>query len=91
MLRLLLFSEAKTSDIMQRTHPNAFWPGHLLDKLQLYLPTVSRDRSLALFSTVRQQPSTYPATYHPDHWWPIKNMKYVTYANYDATKMYSID
>ncbi|XP_037658372.1 methyl-CpG-binding domain protein 4 isoform X4 [Choloepus didactylus] len=37
----------------QRTHPNFFWPGHLLDKLQLYLPTVAIDRSLALFSCVQ--------------------------------------
>ncbi|XP_016065387.1 PREDICTED: EF-hand calcium-binding domain-containing protein 12 [Miniopterus natalensis] len=52
----------------QRTHPNFFWPGHLLDKLQLYLPTVTMDRSLALFSCVQQKPHAYSATYHCNHW-----------------------
>ena len=37
----------------QLTHPNFFWPGHLLDKLRLYLPTVTMDRSLAIFSCAR--------------------------------------
>ncbi|XP_055985260.1 EF-hand calcium-binding domain-containing protein 12 [Sorex fumeus] len=82
--------ESKTSESLQRTDPNAFWPGQLLDKLQLYLPTMSRDRSLALFSCVRPQPPAYPAIYHPDRWWPIKNTNYVTYANYDANKVYFI-
>ncbi|XP_054992899.1 EF-hand calcium-binding domain-containing protein 12 [Sorex araneus] len=80
----------KTSEFMQRTDPNAFWPGQLLDKLQLYLPSLSRDRSLALFSCVRPQPPAYPTIYHPDRWWPMKNMSYVTYANYDANKVYFI-
>ncbi|XP_047600155.1 EF-hand calcium-binding domain-containing protein 12 isoform X4 [Lutra lutra] len=75
----------------QRTHPNFFWPGHLLDKLQLYLPTVAVDRSLALFSCVQPQPHAYSATYHPDHWWPIGNMNYMTYGYYDAPKVYYIN
>nr|XP_035929476.1 EF-hand calcium-binding domain-containing protein 12 isoform X1 [Halichoerus grypus] len=75
----------------QRTHPNFFWPGHLLDKLQLYLPTVAVDRSLALFSCVQPQPHAYSATYHPDHWWPIGNMNYMTCAYYDAPKVYYIN
>ncbi|XP_004395707.1 PREDICTED: EF-hand calcium-binding domain-containing protein 12 [Odobenus rosmarus divergens] len=75
----------------QRTHPNFFWPGHLLDKLQLYLPTVAVDRSLALFSCVQPQPHAYSATYHPEHWWPIGNMNYMTCAYYDAPKVYYIN
>ncbi|XP_073757781.1 EF-hand calcium-binding domain-containing protein 12 [Callorhinus ursinus] len=75
----------------QRTHPNFFWPGHLLDKLQLYLPTVAVDRSLALFSCVQPQPHAYSATYHPKHWWPIGNMNYMTCAYYDAPKVYYIN
>lgn len=75
---------------LQRTHPNFFWPGHLLDKLQLYLPTVTMDRSLVLFSCVQHQPHVYSATYHPNHWWPIRNKHYMTCANYDAPKVYYI-
>ncbi|XP_070633003.1 EF-hand calcium-binding domain-containing protein 12 isoform X2 [Bos indicus] len=75
----------------QLTHPNFFWPGHLLDKLRLYLPTVTMDRSLAIFSCVQQRPHVYPATYHSDCWWPIKDVNYVTYAYYDAHKIYHIN
>ncbi|XP_029774811.1 EF-hand calcium-binding domain-containing protein 12 isoform X3 [Suricata suricatta] len=75
----------------RRTHPNFFWPGHLLDKLQLYLPTVAMDRSLALFSCVQPRPHAYTATYHPNHWWPIGNMNYMTCAYYDASKIYYIN
>ncbi|KAM5233803.1 EF-hand calcium-binding domain-containing protein 12 isoform 2-T2 [Hipposideros larvatus] len=71
----------------QRTHPNFFWPGHLLDKLRLYLPTVTMDRSLALFSCVQHRPHAYAASYHPNHWWPIRNMNYVTCTYYDAPKI----
>lgn len=75
----------------QRTHPNFFWPGHLLDKLQLYLPTMTVDRSLALFSCVRRTPQAYSVAYHPNHWWPIKAMNYMTCAYYDAPEIYHIN
>uniref|UniRef100_A0A2K6FTW5 EF-hand calcium binding domain 12 n=1 Tax=Propithecus coquereli TaxID=379532 RepID=A0A2K6FTW5_PROCO len=76
---------------LQRTHPNSFWPGHLLDKLYLYLPTVATDRSLALFSCIHPQPRVYPATYHPDHWWPFRETSYMTCAHYDAAKVYYVN
>ncbi|XP_028609425.1 EF-hand calcium-binding domain-containing protein 12 [Grammomys surdaster] len=72
------------------THPNHFWPGHLLDKLRLYLPTVAKDNSLAIFSCVQYKPPVYPAIYHPKDWWPMKDFAYVTHAYYDANKVYSI-
>ncbi|XP_015449306.1 methyl-CpG-binding domain protein 4 isoform X1 [Pteropus alecto] len=83
--------KAKRPSGPQQTHPNFFWPGHLLDKLQIYLPTVTTDRSLALFSCVQHRPHAYSATYHPNHWWPIKNMNYLTCAYYDAPKVYHIN
>ncbi|XP_012328341.2 EF-hand calcium-binding domain-containing protein 12 isoform X3 [Aotus nancymaae] len=83
--------KAKRASGLQQTHPNSFWPGHLLDKLQLYLPAVATDRSLALFSCVQHQPHVYPATYHPDHWWPLRNKNYMTCAYFDATKVYYIN
>ncbi|XP_012413247.1 EF-hand calcium-binding domain-containing protein 12 [Trichechus manatus latirostris] len=83
--------KAKSSSGQQLTHPNFFWPGHLLDKLQLYLPTVATDRSLAIFSHVQHQPPAYPAIYHPNRWWPMKNMNYMTCAYYDGPKVYYIN
>ncbi|XP_007954937.1 EF-hand calcium-binding domain-containing protein 12 [Orycteropus afer afer] len=82
--------KTRRSDGQQQTHPNLFWPGHLLDKLQLYLPTVATDRSLALFSHIQIQPPAYPAIYHPNRWWPIRN-NYMTHAYYDAPKVYYIN
>ncbi|KAK2490164.1 hypothetical protein MC885_001825, partial [Smutsia gigantea] len=72
--------KAKRPSGPQRTHPNLFWPGHLLDKLRLYLPTVPRDRSLALFSCVQPPSHAYAATCHPNHWWPTRNMNNMTCA-----------
>ncbi|XP_066206456.1 EF-hand calcium-binding domain-containing protein 12 [Saccopteryx leptura] len=83
--------KAKSPNGSQKTHPNFFWPGHLLDKLQLYLPTVTVDRSLALFSCVQQPPHAYSATYHSNHWWPVRNGNYMTCAYYDAPKVYYIN
>ncbi|EQB77806.1 hypothetical protein CB1_000465017 [Camelus ferus] len=91
---VFLFSrklKAKMPSGPQLTHPNFFWPGHLLDKLQLFLPTVTVDRSLALFSCVQHRPQAYSATYRPNHWWPIKDMHYMTYGYYDAPKIYHIN
>ncbi|XP_054451039.1 EF-hand calcium-binding domain-containing protein 12 [Pteronotus mesoamericanus] len=75
----------------QQTHPNFFWPGHLLDKLQLYLPTMTVDRSLALFSCIQQRPSVYSAACHSNHWWPIRNRNYMTCAYYDAPKVFYLN
>ncbi|XP_010636250.1 EF-hand calcium-binding domain-containing protein 12 isoform X2 [Fukomys damarensis] len=75
----------------QCTHPNVFWPGHLLDKLRLCLPTEAMDRSLALFSCVRHKRHAYQATYHPDRWWPLRDENYMTRAYYDSPKVYAIN
>uniref|UniRef100_A0A8C0W731 EF-hand domain-containing protein n=1 Tax=Castor canadensis TaxID=51338 RepID=A0A8C0W731_CASCN len=82
--------KAKSVSGSHLTHPNSFWPGHLLDKLRLYLPTVAADQSLALFSRIQYKRHAYPAIYHPDRWWPMSG-KYMTQAHYDANKVYSID
>ncbi|XP_051011600.1 EF-hand calcium-binding domain-containing protein 12 [Acomys russatus] len=73
------------------THPNHFWPGHLLEKLRLYLPTVAKDKSLAIFSRIEQTRHAYPASYHSKDWWPMKDWAYMTHAYYDANKVYSIN
>lgn len=72
------------------THPNSFWPGHLLDKLRLYLPTVAQESSLALFSHVQHKPQVYPAIHHPNQWWPLRDTSDMTRVHYDCTKVYFI-
>ncbi|XP_021587647.2 methyl-CpG-binding domain protein 4 isoform X4 [Ictidomys tridecemlineatus] len=72
------------------THPNSFWPGHLLDKLQLYLPTVAQESSLALFSHVQHKPQVYRAIHHPNQWWPLRDTSDMTRVHYDCTKVYFI-
>ncbi|XP_021047430.1 EF-hand calcium-binding domain-containing protein 12 [Mus pahari] len=81
----------KRLSVPSGTHPNYFWPGHLLDKLRLYLPTVTKDQSLAIFSCVERKPPVYPAIYHSKNWWPMKDFSYMTHAYYDANKVYSIN
>ncbi|XP_075839216.1 EF-hand calcium-binding domain-containing protein 12 [Microtus pennsylvanicus] len=83
--------KAKSISGPSYTHPNYFWPGHLVDKLRLYLPTVARDQSQAIFSCVDHTRHAYPAKYHSKDWWPMKDWAYMTPANYDANKVYSID
>ncbi|CAH7180691.1 EF-hand calcium-binding domain-containing protein 12 [Phodopus roborovskii] len=72
------------------THPNHFWPGHLLDKLRLFLPTVAPDKSQAIFSFVEHKRHVYSAAYHSKDWWPLKDWAYMIHAYYDANKVYSI-
>ncbi|XP_020836761.1 EF-hand calcium-binding domain-containing protein 12 [Phascolarctos cinereus] len=79
-------SQRRTYSEIQGTHPNFFWPGHLLDKLLLYLPNKKWERQLVLFSRVEKLPHAYPAIYHPDRFWPISDAGYVTYGNFDKHK-----
>ncbi|XP_074055143.1 EF-hand calcium-binding domain-containing protein 12-like [Macrotis lagotis] len=68
------------------THPNFFWPGHLLDKLLMYLPHKRWKKQMVLFSRVEKLPQSYPAIYHPDRFWPISDEGYVTCGNFDMHK-----
>lgn len=52
---------------------------------------MTADGSLVLFSRVRPERRAYPATYHPDRWWPVKDNSYMVHAYYDSTKVYHID
>ncbi|XP_031238892.1 EF-hand calcium-binding domain-containing protein 12 isoform X2 [Mastomys coucha] len=83
--------KSKRLSVPSVTHPNYFWPGHLLDKLRLYLPTVAKDQSQAIFSCVKYEPPVYPAIYHDKGWWPMNNSGYMTHAYYDSNKVYSIN
>ncbi|XP_060094783.1 EF-hand calcium-binding domain-containing protein 12 [Heteronotia binoei] len=70
-----------------KTDANSFWPGHLLDKLRLYLPQMEHDGE-ALFSHVTRTCPVYPAIYHPHRNWPVSEQKFVTYGNPDSQKNY---
>ncbi|XP_048348212.1 EF-hand calcium-binding domain-containing protein 12 [Sphaerodactylus townsendi] len=73
-----------------KTDPNSFWPGHVLDKLRLYLPQMKRDEGDALFSHVSRAHPVYPGTYHPHRSWPVSELKFVTYGDPDSRKNYYV-
>ncbi|KAH0630204.1 hypothetical protein JD844_012931 [Phrynosoma platyrhinos] len=70
------------------TDPNSFWPGHLLDKLRLYLPQMERDDGNALFSRVSRSRPVYPGMYTPDRSWQVSDQGYLTYGDPDSRKHY---
>lgn len=72
------------------THPNSFWPGHLLDKLRLCRPEMQGDEAEALFSHVLPEHPVYPAIYSPDRSWPVNDQGYVSYGDPDSHKEYHI-
>nr|XP_056702817.1 EF-hand calcium-binding domain-containing protein 12 [Euleptes europaea] len=71
-----------------KTDANSFWPGHLLDKLRLYLPQMEHDEGEALFSHVSRTRPAYSSTYHPNRSWPISEQTFVTYGDPDSRKDY---
>ncbi|KAL8212642.1 UNVERIFIED_CONTAM: hypothetical protein K2H54_054174, partial [Gekko kuhli] len=71
-----------------KTDANSFWPGHLLDKLRLYLPQMKCDEGEALFSHVSRTRPVYPCIYHPHRSWPISDQKFVTYGDPNSRKEY---
>ncbi|XP_053155490.1 EF-hand calcium-binding domain-containing protein 12 isoform X2 [Hemicordylus capensis] len=70
------------------TDSNSFWPGHLLEKLRLYLPQMERDGGHAIFHRVSHTRPVYPGTYNPYRNWPVNEQGYVTYGESDSKKDY---
>lgn len=58
-MRMRFAHESKSND-------NNFWPGHLLDKIRLYLPETEAGRAHALFSYVRSTKPVCPGLYSPE-------------------------
>uniref|UniRef100_A0A674K1Y2 EF-hand calcium binding domain 12 n=1 Tax=Terrapene triunguis TaxID=2587831 RepID=A0A674K1Y2_9SAUR len=77
---------AKWSNLSYKSHDNNFWPGHLLDKLRIYLPQIEPNQEHALFSYVHPTPPVYPGVYNPHRSWPISDQGYVTYGNTETQK-----
>ncbi|XP_031811371.1 EF-hand calcium-binding domain-containing protein 12 [Sarcophilus harrisii] len=73
---------------IQRTHPNFFWPGHLLDKLLLYLPDKKWEKQMVLFSRVDKKSPVYPVRNHPRDCWPVSDAGYVISGEFDKYKKY---
>ncbi|ETE71341.1 EF-hand domain-containing protein C3orf25, partial [Ophiophagus hannah] len=68
------------------TNPSNFWPGHLLDKLHLYLPEPRQDRSEVLFSRVSHTRPVNPGINVPRRNWPVNNKGYMTLGDPDTRK-----
>ncbi|XP_074861527.1 EF-hand calcium-binding domain-containing protein 12 [Carettochelys insculpta] len=68
------------------SNDNNFWPGHLLDKLRIYLPQIKPNQEHALFSFVCPTPLVYPGLYNPHRSWPVSNQGYVTYGSTEIQK-----
>ncbi|XP_078487461.1 uncharacterized protein LOC100179680 [Ciona intestinalis] len=86
----------------ERPIPNAFWPGHLLDKLRLCLsPCTShplpacdaaRSKNTSFYQVKRKPHNGHRANYGYDNnerTWPTDG-KYVKYGNVDSRKVYHI-
>uniref|UniRef100_A0A670Y5S0 Uncharacterized protein n=1 Tax=Pseudonaja textilis TaxID=8673 RepID=A0A670Y5S0_PSETE len=68
------------------TNPNNFWPGHLLDKLHLYLLEPREDRSEVLFSHVSHTRPVNPGINVPRRNWPVNNKGYMTLGDPETRK-----
>uniref|UniRef100_A0A8C6YKJ3 Uncharacterized protein n=1 Tax=Naja naja TaxID=35670 RepID=A0A8C6YKJ3_NAJNA len=68
------------------TNPSNFWPGHLLDKLHLYLPEPRQDRSEVLFSHVSHTRPVNPGINVPRRNWPVNNKGYMTLGDPETRK-----
>ncbi|XP_026534359.1 EF-hand calcium-binding domain-containing protein 12 [Notechis scutatus] len=68
------------------TNPNNFWPGHLLDKLHLYLLEPREDRSEVLFSCVSHTRPVNPGINVPRRNWPVNNKGYMTLGDPETRK-----
>ncbi|XP_078518518.1 EF-hand calcium-binding domain-containing protein 12 [Lissotriton helveticus] len=64
-------------------HVNAFWPGHLLDKLRIYIPHLTPTPGDALFSHIKPKRESYPGIYNNTHTWPVSDQGYVIYGDTD--------
>lgn len=57
------------------TNENAFWPGHLLDKVRLCMPPYNEpelaNKAESLFSHVRVERSVYPGLQRQNSAWPV--------------------
>ncbi|XP_071817485.1 EF-hand calcium-binding domain-containing protein 12-like isoform X2 [Apostichopus japonicus] len=68
-----------------------FWPGHLLDKIQLCMDDHSRRPTDSLYRIRRPQKLIYPGKHNHDKWWPISDRGYMMPGGIESRKCYNID
>ena len=62
------------------TDDNAFWPGHLLDKIQLYMPK-REPFSNSVFTQVKPTKKAYPQQVNQPGGWKVSDFGYVQYGS----------
>ncbi|XP_060679591.1 EF-hand calcium-binding domain-containing protein 12-like isoform X2 [Hemiscyllium ocellatum] len=85
--------KVKAQSVPDLTHnaqanPYAFWPGHLLDKVRMYLPYVTLEHQEVFFSNTHQVARLSPYRYYSNNNWPISEQGYLTYGDIDMRKRY---
>ncbi|XP_071960308.1 EF-hand calcium-binding domain-containing protein 12-like isoform X2 [Antedon mediterranea] len=73
----------------QSDDPSVFWPGHMLDKLQLYLPRHKDTQSI--FSSTHQSKRSNLGYNNDLNSWPIDSNGYVKMGAIDQLKSYSLE
>ncbi|XP_033647564.1 EF-hand calcium-binding domain-containing protein 12-like [Asterias rubens] len=72
--------------------PNAFWPGHLLDKIRLCVTDEDKPQTDSIFTSTRTtRRRAYPEYNNHLKWWPISDQGYMMPADYEQNKVYTID
>ncbi|XP_033100475.1 EF-hand calcium-binding domain-containing protein 12-like isoform X2 [Anneissia japonica] len=73
----------------QTEDPSIFWPGHMLDKLCIYLPR--HKETQCLFSSTHQSKRSNPGYHNDLQSWPIGNNGYVKFGDIELLKSYSLE
>ncbi|XP_059505532.1 EF-hand calcium-binding domain-containing protein 12-like isoform X2 [Stegostoma tigrinum] len=71
-----------------RANPYAFWPGHLLDKVRMYLPYAMLEHKEVFFNNVQEDSRLSPYGYYSNQSWPISEQGYLTYGDINMHKRY---
>ncbi|XP_072328073.1 EF-hand calcium-binding domain-containing protein 12 isoform X2 [Scyliorhinus torazame] len=71
-----------------QANPRAFWPGHMLDKVRMYLPYAQLEHKEVLFSSTQGDATLSPHQYLNDKGWPISDQGYLTYGDIELNKRY---
>ncbi|XP_067854374.1 uncharacterized protein si:dkey-197j19.5 [Heptranchias perlo] len=73
-----------------QANPRAFWPGHMLDKVRMYLPYAKLEHEEVLFSNTRQVPRLSPSIYHNEKSWPVSDQGYLIYGDIEMRRRYML-
>ncbi len=71
------------------TDDNAFWPGHLLNKIALHMPQ-SDPPSGAVFSRASRGKQIYPSNNTDLRAWDVSDQGYIKYGSLEQDKKYTV-